>query len=292
MTTSTRVNRFMGEESQLTVYNLQDEPVSIVVIAMGLAGTEHSAYFEDLVTHLDKRSLIIGVRGLETSSHTSHDKIFLKNDCSRISRVMRWVYAMYPNKSKIGIGMSLGGALILRHQSLKNRFAFDTVVMASTSLWYEHAVNTMPETCTGRLVSRLLTWWQFERLFFGKNYLTTVKHPTFRQWLALLGASTLLEQDKVLCDLYDMDYTEYIHDLDMRWMTKKVNDVHYLISKKDPLFSDSHLKVTMDALEGSLFTYEIVEFGGHGDFTIKTRNDYLIHYCQKVIDQAREANVT
>jgi predicted alpha/beta-fold hydrolase len=283
MMNSVRTNLFV-EGSQITIYNLQKEPASVVVIAIGLVGTEQSPYFADLVTNLQQSSLILGVRGLETSSHTSDHKFFLKNDCSRITRVMAWVYAMYPETPKIGIGISLGGALILRHQSL-NEFPFDEIVMASTSLWYDHAVRTMPESFMGRLANKVLTWWQFERLYFGDNYLTTVRRPTTRQWLRLLLANNLLQQDKVLCELYGIDYTEYITDLDMRRMTKEVRNVNYLISTKDPMFSKSHLKVTLDALAGSLFKYDVVDFGGHGDFTLGTSNDYLVNYCEKVISR-------
>lgn len=274
------------EKSQLTFYNLQNDPVSIVIIAIGLAGTENSPYFVDLVNNLDKKFMIIGVRGFETSSHSTDYKLFLKNDCSRIFRVMGWVYTMYPNKPKIGIGISIGGALILRHQSL-NKYPFDKVIMASTSLWYEHAVKTMPETFTGFLANKVLTWWQFECLYFGSNYLTTIKHPTILQWIRLLLANNLLQQDRVLCELYGINYKEYINDLDMRWMTHKVKNVNYLISTKDPMFSKSHLKITIDALKGSMFNYKIVKFGGHGDFTINKRNDYLVNYCNNVIKRAR-----
>jgi len=274
------------EGSQVSFYNLQKDPESVVIVALGLAGTEQSPYFADLVAHLDKGSLIVGVRGLETSSHASSSKFFLKNDCSRITRVMSWVYAMYPDTPKIGIGISLGGALILRHQS-KKELLFDEIVMLSTSLWYEHAVHTMPESLMGRLANKVLTWWQFERLYFGDNYLTTVRRPTTRQWLRLLMANNLLQQDKVLCALYDMDYREYLDDLDMRWMTKQVHNVNYLISSKDPMFSKAHLHVTLNALEGSLFNYEVVSFGGHGNFTLKSRNDYMITYCQEVINRVR-----
>lgn len=272
------------EESQLTFYNLQPDPASIVVIAIGLAGTEESPYFVDLISHLDRRSLIIGVRGSETCAHTFNRKIFLKNDSSRISATMRWVYAAYPTKPKIGIGMSLGGALVLRHQSLK-LFPFDEIIMISTSLWYEHAIRTMPDSFKGILANRILSWWQFERLYFGKNYLTTTRRPTIQQWIRLLLSSNMLQQDKILCELYDMDYESYINDLDMRWMTKEVRSVNYLLSKRDPMFSGAHLKVTLDALEGSLFNYSVVQFGSHGEFTKNTRNDYLVEYCQTIIDK-------
>ena len=141
----------------------------------------------------------------------------------------------------------------------------------------------MSSTFYGRLASKVLTWWQFERLYFGKNYLTTTKRPTFFQWLRLLFASNLLEQDRVLCELYDMNYKEYMKALDMRWTTKTVRQVNYLLSAKDILCSQAHLDILRAALEGSIFNYKIVHFGGHGEFTLKTRNDFLIQYCEMVI---------
>lgn len=78
------------------------------MVALGLAGTERSQYFKDLVDGLENSYLIIGVRGKETSSHPGDNKFFLKNDCSRLTFIMEWVHSVYKDIPKIGIGISLG----------------------------------------------------------------------------------------------------------------------------------------------------------------------------------------
>lgn len=171
---------------------------------------------------------------------------------------------------------------MLRHQAL-DTFQFDSVVIVSTSLWYEHAIKTMPSTYTGALVNKLLAWWQFEKLYFRENYLNVVSKPSFSEWLSLFLATDLLQQDKILCKYYGIPYKEYVSTLDIRSYCKTLDNVHYLISKNDPMFSQLHLQETMNTLKGSKFSYKIVNFGGHGDFTLKTSNDYLINYCEKVI---------
>lgn len=278
----------------LSLFNLQSAPRAVVLIALGLGGTEDSAYFQDLVNGLPASCLIVGVRGYETSLNTRNEKFFVKNDSSRITQVMEWLCATYPSAAKIGIGVSLGGALILRHQASEHpeliRLRFDEVITVSTSLWYEHAVKSMNETPWGYMAHNQLMLWQFERLFFGgPNYLTVTCKLAYSQWARMLFSRSMLDQDRMLCEFYNMDYESYILDLDIRLQAKRVRNLHYLISSLDPMFSPSHLAATKEFLgSASNISHKIVDFGGHGWFTSARRaerNDYLLEYCSSIIDK-------
>lgn len=282
--------------SGYSIFNPQPHPLAVVVVVLGLAGTEESPYFVDLVHGLDKRCIIIGVRGYETGIDTPHDtKLFLKNDMSRVERVAIWVKSMYPSTPLIGVGVSLGASLLLRYHVLSVQSVFNRIVLVSMSVWYEHGVSTMSNTWKGWLVSKLLVWWQFERLFWTKNYLTTVKRPTMCQWLRLLFATNLLVQDKILCDeLYGMPLNDYLKSTDLRWATKseRCRNVHFLLSENDCMLSPAHQSLTRDVLLESTFSAaNIVKIGDHGEFTKeekeRKRNDYLVEYCSKVIAFAR-----
>jgi hypothetical protein len=272
----------MSEPSAVSFYNLQPRPSCIVVIVLGLAGTENSVYLRDLVDGIDKSVIIISVRGFETSHRAHDEKIFMKNNPVRIQRVMEWIRSVYsPGLAVYGIGISLGGALLLQHQACSPA-KFDRIAMISATFWYEHAVQTM-----AWLPNRVLAWWQFVRLWYGNHVLTCgPEHarPSLWQWMRLLFACSLLTQDRILCELYGADYREYLNSLDMRQMIQTTPRVYYLLSTRDMLCSPEHLRMIRDTLARGTCIATIVDFGGHGEFTLNgKRNDYLVEYCRRFI---------
>ena len=88
----------------------------------------------------------------------------------------------------------------------------------------------------------------------------------------------------ILSKLYGFDYHEYLESLDLRTQIDSVENVHYLYSKKDPMFSPSHLNLTREALgKTTNVQHEGTEFGFHGEFTKETRNDYMIEFILNAV---------
>jgi alpha-beta hydrolase superfamily lysophospholipase len=262
---------------------MQAAPQLIVILALGLCGNEASSYAQDLITWLPKEFIIITVCGLEScDGNSSTEKFFLKNDCSRVVGAILLAKKINIKAPIVGVGVSLGGALLLQaHDKTKNMLR--GIVLISTSIWYEHALNTM-----GWLASWILTWWQFKRLFFTPNFLHG--KMSFMNWLSLLFASSMLEQDILMCRKYNMDYDEYIQSLDLRAMIRENINVFYLASVHDPLFSEEHMEETKRALKYTNVKTCIVEdFGSHGEFSKSERNDFLVEY---VIGCLRELFIT
>jgi predicted alpha/beta-fold hydrolase len=268
----------------MLIYNIQKDPLMIIVLVVGLAGTEDSLYVKDIINEVDKNIMIFCIRGYETLENKFH-KLFIKNDSDQIGIIMSWLRKIYVNKIIIGVGVSLGGSLVLRHQS-KGIDTFDRACMISTSLWYEHAIQTMHDTIKGTITNKLIALWQFRCLFWNTHYLSD--KLSWKDYIDLFVCGDLLEQDKILCKYYQMNYREYIDSLDMRHLTKKIPCVDYLISINDPMFSKEHIEETKKVLKNSLFYYEISDIGSHTEFTRVKRNDYLIEFVNKTIEKATQ----
>ena len=168
--------------------------------------------------------------------------------------------------------MSLGGALLLQSE-YKKEIELNCLIMVCTSLHYEHALKTMYETWYGFFAIRVLVSWQFWSMFNNPNFLHN--HPEVNSWIwaKLYFAANMLAHDKILSKLYDFDYRDYLDSLDLRKQITGVDNLHYLYSKKDPMFSPSHQKLTEDALKDiPNVHHEGTDFGFHGEFTKDTRN--------------------
>lgn len=268
-----------------SIYRTQATPALVVVFALGLCSTEDSPYVEDLLRQLPKNVMIITVRGEETSGHhEQHKKFFLKNDPSRVLAACVLAKKIAPTCPVVGLGMSLGGALILRAHQKTQGTLFRGIIIMCTSLWYENALQTMQSSLKGHIVNRLLVWWQFKSLFWTPNYL---HHTSMRfwDWIKLFFASSMLEQDSVLCKAYGIDYREYLNSLDLRRLVRACPRVYYLASRNDPMFSAEHMRETEAALHGSSVNATLTTIGKHGEFSIDTRNDYLVDYVTKCIDE-------
>lgn len=266
------------------IYRMQPKPAIIVVFALGLCGTESSPYAEDLIRYLPKNVLIITVRGEETSgNHELDTKFFLKNDCSRVLGACYLAKKICPDCPIIGLGISLGGALILQAHQTNGGSVFHGIVLVSTSLWYEHALKTMTSTLKGRVANRLIAWWQFRSLYWTPNFLHSGA-MRFWDWFAFFSSSPL-DQDVILCKLYDMDYRAYLDSLDLRGHIQEHPRVYFLASYNDPMFSMEHMRETEVALKSSKVKYTLTEVGKHGDFTVEKRNDFLVQYVKECLTE-------
>jgi hypothetical protein len=170
------------------------------------------------------------------------------------------------------------------HQKSKGAI-FRGIVMVCTSLWYEHAVQTMAHTFKGRLANRLIIWWQFKSLYWTPNFLHSSGSVRFWHWIWMFFAPSLLDHDALLCKFYGIDYRAYLDSLDLRSHVQTSPSVYFLASYNDPMFSDEHMRETELALQKSNVKYKLTEFGSHGDFSIKTRNDYLVEYVTSCLDE-------
>lgn len=130
------------------IYRMQASPSAIVIMALGLCGSEDSTYAVDLIEQLPKTILIITVRGLETCEGGANHKFFVKNDFTRILLACQLARQICPVSPIIGLGISLGGALLIQAHA-SHRSLFRGIIVVSTSLWYEDAVSTMSATWKG-----------------------------------------------------------------------------------------------------------------------------------------------
>ena len=84
----------------------------LIIVAVGLCGTENSVYAEDIIKSFQNEYNIIIVRGVEMSNFHETSKFFVKNDTSHLQKICNLFIPLY--KESIGIGISLGGALMLQ----------------------------------------------------------------------------------------------------------------------------------------------------------------------------------
>ena len=112
----------------VTFFRLQPNPVVVVILAMGLAGTEESPYCVDMLNKLPNTWTIVTVRGYECCHGGGTDKFFVKNDTTRIRSVYSTLKKVFPSKPIVGLGMSLGGALLLQ-SSFKKEIDLDCLIM-------------------------------------------------------------------------------------------------------------------------------------------------------------------
>ena len=253
---------------------------------LGLNGTERtSTYAIDVLNALPKDVLVITVRGREMCDEDERQKFYVKNDVSRVFYAYTLAKAINSSAPVIGLGFSLGGALLLQAQSKYH--CFRRVIVVSTSIWYKHALETMPSSSWwGWLANKILVWYQFKNLFWRPNFLHHMEHKlTIYEWLRLFFASSMLDQDKILCSKYGMDYESYINSLDLRQSIRASSNVHYLVSSNDPLFSPEHIEETKKALENTSVDMHVTDFGTHVDFSKQSRNDYLISFILHCIEE-------
>jgi predicted alpha/beta-fold hydrolase len=266
------------------IYRMQETPVMIVILGLGLNGAEDSPYAVDLIRALPQNILIIAVRGVEACEGTVQEKFYVKSDYQRVLWACVLARRISTSCPLVGVGISLGGGLILQAHSAHPGL-FHGVVMVSTSIWYEHALKTMCSTWQGWLANKVLIWWQFSSLFWKANYLHQDVNMTWLHWLRLFFASSMLSQDTILCERYGLDTREYINGLDLRKSVTSSPRVYFLASTNDPMFSPEHMRETRLALEGSSVKSVLTDVGSHGEFTKLKRNDYLIEYVTECLTE-------
>jgi hypothetical protein len=264
----------------MNVHRFQTSPSIIVILVLGLCGTEDSPYCKDLISFLPPTITIITVTGPETSLNNPDQKLFMKNDLTRIVLAISLAKKICLKCPIIGIGMSIGGALLIQAKSL-----FHGIIVISTSIWYEHALTTMPTSLKGWVANRLLVWWQFWALFWVPNFLHN--KTTLWEWLCLFFSRSMLDQDKIICKKYGIDYKTYIQSLDLRNVLFHFPNVHFLFSNNDPMFSEDHLKETKEVLKNTLIKGHFTDVGSHGEFTVTKRNDFLIGYVNGCLEELK-----
>jgi hypothetical protein len=256
----------------------------IVILVVGLCGTENSPYCKDLISFLPPTITIITVQGPETTLNNPEQKLFLKNDISRLLVAVMLAKKICLKCPIIGIGMSIGGALLMQCP----KSLFHGIIVISSSIWYEHALTTMPTSFKGWVANRLLVWWQFWALFWVPNFLH--KKTTLWEWLCLFFSRSMLDQDKILCNKYKIDYEKYIKSLDLRISLFNSPQVHFLLSNNDPMFSKDHFKETKEVLKNTLIKVHFTDVGSHGEFTITRRNDFLIGYVNGCLEELKNVS--
>lgn len=257
----------------------------IIVLAVGLCGTEKSPYAEDIINTFSKDHCVITIRSLETSTNSTDTKFFVKND---ISHILNLFQIIPKNKEIIGVGVSMGGALLLQCIfKCSDNITIRKLFMISTSLYYEHAILTMNQTLYGLIASKMIISWQLLELWKNPNFLHKCDKMNYKNWFKLLFANNMLEQDKILCELYDLNYDQYIKSLDLRNIIKEVSkntNIYYLVSNNDPMFSKEHLELMKQATENCKnIISNFTDIGNHGEFTIFKRNDYMIHLFKEFL---------
>lgn len=277
-----------------------------IVFALGLGSTEYSPYAIDIIHHLREKYNVISIRGQETignnfsqetignnfsqetinKSHEKINKFFIKTDISRIINV---VNNLDKDDIVIGIGVSLGGALMMQAaKKLNDRFK--KIIIISASFHYEHAIKTMNNSLLGYITNKIIVYWQFKCMYNNYNFLHYLHDNgqiNFITWIQLFFSSNILEHDKLLCDLYNINYEEYIEQLDLRKIFDEIDiDIHYLVSYNDPMFSKEHFEHLENFIEEKNmpnFHSTFTHIGTHAYFTVKHQNDYLFEYLDNVI---------
>jgi len=268
----------------ISIFKFQSKPKCIVILALGLCGTEESPYCQDLLQGLPKEWMVVTVRGLETALGGIPEKLFVKNNTDKIKNVYSVISNIFQEVPIYGVGVSMGGALLLQ-SCHKKEIDLKGLVMISTSLHYNHALTTMDKTWNGYIVKKIIAFWQFKRLWYHNNYLHHSGKMTTYIWLKLLFAFCMIKQDKILLGLYNINSKTYIDSLDLRKHLNSTKNIYYLLSINDQMFSPEHHNFTKD----TLFNYpnvksQLTDFGTHAEFSKEIRNDYLVKY---VIDSIK-----
>ena len=71
----------------VSFFRLQVDPEVVVMLALGLAGTEESPYCIDILAKLPPTWTIVTIRGYECCHGGENDKFFMKNDTTRVKSV-------------------------------------------------------------------------------------------------------------------------------------------------------------------------------------------------------------